>query len=89
MENKKVTITYKQIIAIIGAIITLESGELAIVNSFFKTDNGEIHIGFFIDEESKKLRFRHYDNEIYRPKFDPISNRYYIILDNGDRVFCY
>ena len=89
MENKKITIDYKHITAIVSILIAIESSEIAIVNSLFKTDDGEVQVGFFIQEESKKLRFRHSDLQIYRPFFDEKSDRYFIILDDGTKIFCY
>ena len=89
MENKKVVLTYKQIAVAISSIIALMGGELAIGTQLFESENDQHFIGFFIDEESKKLKFLHMDNEIYRPFFDEKTQRYYIVLDDGSKIWCY
>jgi len=89
MENKKVVLNYKQIFVAISSIIALMGGELAIGTQVFKTENDRQFVGFFIDENTKKLKFLHFDNEIYRPKKNKKSDRYFIILDDGTKIFCY
>jgi len=89
MENKKFTITTKQIAVGISTLIAIMSGELAIGTHLFETDSDRIFVGFFIDEQSKKLKFIHTDGDTYRPILDKSTGRYFIILDDGDRIWCY
>jgi len=89
MENKEVSLTYKQIGIAISMILALTGGEIAIGTSMFQESEGLQFVGFFLDEKTKKLKFLHTDCEIYRPIFDEKEKRYFIMLDSGLRVYCY
>ena len=96
-ENQKIKLTKKQITTIISIVVLFLSGETFVgaklieskIQDFSRPEINPYFVGFFIEKASKKMRFKHLDGEIYRPIIDEKTGRYFIILDNNQRVFCY
>lgn len=96
-ENDKIKLSRKQIINLISFVAVFLGGETFIgaklieskIQDLSRPEINPYFVGFFIEKTSKKMRFKHLDGEIYRPRFDEKTHRYYIILDNGKTIFCY
>lgn len=59
------------------------------IQDILRPEINRYFVGFFIDKTTKKLKFKHSDGDIYRPRFNQNLNRYFIVLDDGTIVFCY
>ena len=96
-EQQKFKLSRKQITTLISFIALFLGGETFVgaklieskIQDFSRPEINPYFVGFFIEKESKKMKFKHLDGEIYRPIIDEKSGRYFIILDNNKRVFCY
>ena len=96
-ENQKIKLSKKQITTIVSIITLFLGGETFIgaklieskIQDLSRPEINPYFVGFFIEKASKKMRFKHLDGEIYRPIIDKKTGRYFIILDNNQRVFCY
>tara|TARA_Y100001937_G_scaffold120837_1_gene178652 strand:- start:116 stop:412 length:297 start_codon:yes stop_codon:yes gene_type:complete len=96
-ENQKIKLSKKQITTIVSIITLFLGGETFIgaklieskIQDFSRPEINPNFVGFFIEKTTKKMKFKHLDGEIYRPIIDKKTGRYFIILDNNQRVFCY
>ena len=96
-ENQKIKLSKKQITTIVSIITFFLGGETFIgaklieskIQDFSRPEINPHFVGFFIEKTTKKMKFKHLDGEIYRPIIDKKTGRYFIILDNNQRVFCY
>jgi hypothetical protein len=87
----------KQIWTVISSIVLLLGGETFIGAQIIESKTYDIlrpsknpyFVGFFMDKNTQKLKYKYIDGETYRPRFDEKTHRYYIILDNETTVFCY
>jgi len=87
----------RQIWAVISSIALILGGETFIgaqlieskIQDISRPEINPYFIGFFKDKNTKKIKFKHIDGEIYRPRYNDKSGRFFIVLDSGKRVFCY
>jgi hypothetical protein len=60
-----------------------------VLSNIIQDEFNKIYVGFFIEKQSNKIKYRHIDSEIYRPIQDKNTGRFYIVLDDGTSVWCY
>jgi len=88
MENKKVELSYRQIVMGVSTLIALLGGELAIGKTLFTQESDRIEIGLYIDRETKQLKYTHFDGITYNAYFNSIAKRYFIINNQGEKFWC-
>ena len=87
----------RQIWTVISTIALLLGGETFIgaqiveskIQDILRPEINPYFIGFYLDKNTEKLKFKHTDGETYRPRIDKKTGRYFIILDDEKRLFCY